>query len=1094
MKRMGCILWLICFLLGFTVNTSAKQLFYCSWDGTINADTGPVAKPWHIARLSKEEFKKGTGCLDLVQRDEKEKTGILFDGVEINSEQGSIESYFKTKWTAQKGTPDTMFFDIRGQDISIWVSCDGRNLIIDFANPVGKEKRLYANIEKVWAANEWHQFVLTWQIIPGENNDIIEAFVDGISCGRREDLELWSGTNRGIVKTKLAIGLNTSGNFGGNLNSYVDEFSIYDTVLKPLPTKEVLEKLKEPIAKAERKKAGIMDTNLVNIAPFAELRSNPYVGYQIKLLVDGLIGSYGDDGTLVGDAVLFSPKPGMNLPIQFEFIFPKPVPVERVRLYQYLSGWAGYAKEYIIEGDSDGDGIYEKVLFTEKDGKPEQWLDNSFPPTEIKALRFRPTKGEKGSNGCRYYPVLGEFEIYADKKFAKEFSRDIKEKDIYPILEVSEEVIQSSENHGKPKPWNKSFLKGLYLTWPTLWRIYEGPNKVKQSTYFQNVVGSLKKLGVNHIVLYSHTRSTEKDRVSIPDQKYEKYYEAGAANIIYIWPSKVARGTKENILKEISEAFEEYNIGIIPNVWPVPFGKGSWSFPRVQELDKFPCIISSAFFKEASTELYSEITRNKAGGIVLGGDEYFVSSHPLPVPPDDPCIAEFKKYYNYPSPPEKVEDTEKYRKWVLFQYEQLARLFKEWNRTMKSINPEAIGTTLFYADTWNCSERIGFGICDDIIGDISGIDTMGTDPYWSHNSPMGHYYSAEMTKRLTAATKKRSSIIVPQIQAFLYIDGEERYVQYSSPLMVYGPAVSALMHGAKGIAFYRGDYAINLQTGELTTGGKAVKDVFSLMSRLEEKGFEFDKSYIPRKVALLYSRASEDWWGLAHSGKDISKPPNGWTYHRAVMEVLFRKGYPFEMYYLDQPEGLKEIGNFKVIILPFVYSISKEAVKIIEDAIAKGTRVIVIKNKGETDEYGNPYSEPLLKRLIQEGKIDYLDCNLNNLSYSEFAEKLTKILDKNLGKDKPLYFENYGYDVETTLWETKNGDKLVWMLNWEEKPVEIEIGINLPPDKYKITQIDFSGERQGKINGQLEIDSKFLKRFHCPLLPHEFKVLYITNA
>ncbi len=1058
--------FLLLVILFFLTNSSGftKPLFWATWDEKIDADTGPIARPWDIVTLSKKEFKKGKGCLDLVRKDAKEKTGILFDGVEINPQQGSIESYFKTKWSAQSGSAATMVFNMLdiSKEVSIWVSCDGKNFIIDFANPFGKEKRIYANIEKIWDANQWHHFVLTWKVIPGSNNDIIEVFVDEISVGKRDDMELWNGKNPGIVKLKLAIGLNTSHNFGGNFDGYVDEFTIHDEIIKIPSKKQVQERVE---LKAERKmqKAGLEDTNLINIAPLSKLKSEPYLGYSLSTIVDGLIPSIDDcDGTLVGDAPIFTPALGMNIPIQFEFLFDKSVEIQRIRFYQYLAGWEGFAKEYLIEVDLDGDGKYDKVLIKGKEGKSNEWMDHSFPPIKITSLRFTPTKGEKGTYGCRYYPVLGEFEIYTDKKSAEGFSKITflpqKEKSI-PKLEVIDKFIQSDVN--PEKKWNEGFLKGVYLTFGMLGYTDEEINR--RANY-------LKKLGVNHIVLYSHTRDS-------------------SGNLCAIWPSKFLPGSQDNALEKRCNILEENNIGLFSTFWPVPFGRDA----RVQELDKFPCMLSSEFCRKVSSGIYNEIAESGVGGIVLGGDEYFLTSHPLPVPSDDPCREEFKKYYGYDSPPEKFENTERYRKWVLFQYEQLARLFKLWHENMKKINQKAISTTLFYADNYNCSGRIEFGICDDIIGYISGIDTMGTDPYWSHNSPMGHYYAAEMTKRYRAATKNRGAIMVPQITAFLWIEGKEKYVQYSSPLMVYGPAVSALMHGAKGIEFYRGDYALNLYTGELMPGGIAVQNVFSLMDTLEAKNFH--QFYIPKTIALLYSRASEDWWRIAYSSENkSSKPIEGWTYNRATMEVLFRKGYPFEMYYLDQMEGLKEIGNFKVIIFPFVYSIPKEAEKIIEGAIAKGTKVIVIKHKGETDEYGNLYPEPILGRLIQEGKIDYLDYDLNKSNYFEFAEKLSKILDEKLGKDKSFYFENCGYDVETALWENKKGDKLLWILNWEEKLAEIELGIKISSGEYKITQIDFSGEREVKLGGKTEVNAELLRKFGCSLLPGEVKVLYIEKS
>ena len=48
------------------------------------------------------------------------------------------------------------------------------------------------------------------------------------------------------------------------------------------------------------------------------------------------------------------------------------------------------------------------------------------------------------------------------------------------------------------------------------------------------------------------------------------------------------------------------------------------------------------------------------------------------------CTEEFRKMYGYASPPAKIEDSDHYRKWKLFEYRKLAEVFDHAAATIRS--------------------------------------------------------------------------------------------------------------------------------------------------------------------------------------------------------------------------------------------------------------------------------------------------------------------------------------------------------------------------------------------------------------------------
>jgi hypothetical protein len=252
---------------------------------------------------------------------------------------------------------------------------------------------------------------------------------------------------------------------------------------------------------------------------------------------------------------------------------------------------------------------------------------------------------------------------------------------------------------------------------------------------------------------------------------------------------------------------------------------------------------------------------------------------------------------------------------------------------------------------------------------------------------------------------------------------------------------------------------------------------------------------IPKDIAVLRSRASEDWWQLKYENdfsKDSILP---YIHYLWTAKFLLSKGYPYELFYLDQPESYKNLSEYRLVILPFPYSVSKEACSKIEEALKAGSKIIAMGVRGETDEIGNPYNDSPLGKLIEEGKIEFIGDNIADLGdFPEFNKKFKGKLDELLGERKTLDFNSYGVDVQVGCLEKTPSEKFIIVINWSGKDAPVDIGIRMPSAKYKVLMRNTDGAYGMQMNGHSEFTAQELKKFRFAMKSGEAVVFYISPA
>lgn len=78
-----------------------------------------------------------------------------------------------------------------------------------------------------------------------------------------------------------------------------------------------------------------------------------------------------------------------------------------------------------------------------------------------------------------------------------------------------------------------------------------------------------------------------------------------------------------------------------------------------------------------------------------------------------------------------------------------------------------------------------------------------------------------------------------------------------------------------------------------------------------------------------------------------------------------------------------------------------------------------------------------------------------------------------------LYLNRFGNDVEVDLLKKNERTKIISFITRENKPVEIEIGIKMPKEKYRILILGFNGEKKGYLDNEIVNATALKKSARC---------------
>lgn len=341
------------------------------------------------------------------------------------------------------------------------------------------------------------------------------------------------------------------------------------------------------------------------------------------------------------------------------------------------------------------------------------------------------------------------------------------------------------------------------------------------------------------------------------------------------------------------------------------------------------------------------------------------------------CRRIFRETYGTDLPDlSRFSPTDPYREYINFRYETTTRWLQEAAATVKRVNPRCLADSLICV-TPVCSDWWwGPGVAWDRVGYDSRIDFLTTDPYILLHNYLGdstHWYVTETALRLSGASPHHVCGVVLE-PCRLYENQRDL-----DPVEVYGSALSSVWHGAREVFYFHHIYISGKSNvpSDVTATQRNVTGAFSLLEAVDPW---LKKARPWPGVAVLHSRASEDWWrfycqGLK-AGQELSAPtserplthPSVDPRYASLAQVeplmaLLRFGYPTDLFYLDSVRA-SELRPFSVVLVPFPYAVSDGAAELLARLAAEGKRVVVVSEVGNLTQDGRLRDRPALLNLL----------------------------------------------------------------------------------------------------------------------------------
>jgi len=585
-----------------------------------------------------------------------------------------------------------------------------------------------------------------------------------------------------------------------------------------------------------------------------------------------------------------------------------------------------------------------------------------------------------------------------------------------------------------------------------------------------DIFADFRTLNANFILLFPPSTCV------MPDKKMQK---RGQYPFPLMWPSKVWYVNQpHDVFSDFNRACHERGIEnfTIPREW-------LWS-PEARQAKTPPQIT-----------LAEEIARGGADGVPVCRDEDTFGTGVKVRPEDETAYRKWSGRDRLP-PQDLGEDSVDVRLGYLWNLKRTADWMAEIHDRTKKINPKALtfggfagcdgGNTRLRTSSVSGHDAWGFeGKCDVIGGDGNYY---GVGPE-SHGPGFESYTPCVQSATQVAYSQKRLAMATVNFNwGARWKDGKyfRPLVHDDYPFVAYtGGALAVFFNKCPYLNFWRYNFMDEwggpLVRESVRKGGLMVKTLSDWGGR---------EATVPKDVLVLRSRTSEDWWAIRNYQKfDVprhlrdTRRIDGYKSYEWTTCRLVENGVPFEVYLLHRPETwASKAKDYRVIVLPFAYSVSDAAVRALKDAAASGTKLVVVGNDlmGSTDDLGEPRAVHAFDGLsvtripldpTRESNTPARAADFRTALWAAFGAQGPSVTLERQPKE----------DVQVYALERSPTEKFLMVANWSEHETEANVGLDLPPGRYSLEVCDGTGVWSGTIGGKPDLSASDLKSFTVKL-------------
>ena len=306
-----------------------------------------------------------------------------------------------------------------------------------------------------------------------------------------------------------------------------------------------------------------------------------------------------------------------------------------------------------------------------------------------------------------------------------------------------------------------------------------------------------------------------------------------------------------------------------------------------------------------------------------------------------------------------------WQRFTQFRYDSTSAWIGRTVKAAKAVNSDVVTDTMICVLPVCSDNRLHTGAAWDQIGAETALDCLQTDPYLLLHNYLGdstHLYPTETTLHLGAANfARRNGVTLESCRL------RDKYRE-KDPVEVYGAALSCWLHGASEFFWWHMNYIIGAADYVDPERPKSgVRSAYEVMRAMEPYLAEGE---VLGDILVAYSRRSEDIWDwLARAsatdrvGHSDVGAKRGFIAHRNVIYGLLRRGYPFRMTFLENPDP-RRLAEAKVILVPFPFALAESEVTALMDQAKAGKTIVLMSELSPADERGQLRPEPALTPLV----------------------------------------------------------------------------------------------------------------------------------
>ncbi|HEY3415601.1 MAG TPA: hypothetical protein VGM23_01840 [Armatimonadota bacterium] len=786
---------------------------------------------------------------------------------------------------------------------------------------------------------------------------------------------------------------------------------------------------------------------LTNMAPYARITTQP-ASFDTGLLVDGDVkttATYINSLERAGNINLF---------------FPGPLAINALQIYLW-----GNLDALTVRGDADGDGRYETLLARAAGLSGSGWATLTTAATPVRAIRIQAISGKALYAFRTTLPIANEVRVLVPKGAVAlpELEKWASFQQTFPVeAGVPEATLQPTDFPIPPlatSHFRKMVCADLWMWGVNAAKVDSPLPDFTKNAVFRKTADGVKAMGVDTVEIDLTNSSVWN---------------------LMPWPSKVARGTNENFLKATIDALHAEGfkvvVELIHNI--TPFETIKWHYPqedtsRYPGMKQYPSPAFGTYFRDNWLTILDEIMACGADGVGLSSDESYYRPAFLPtLPADDPGRKLYRERFGY-DVPAREEDTLQFRQWVLLRHEGICGVYGSVANALRKKYPGIYLNTMWMVPTTGGSNITEIGIPWEMVAEKADISELGSD----YMGPYG-------VRMAAAANGWRKGTMLYSGN----LGGTLPEIHY------YGTVLWSWMYGAGSADYWRYNWIAGQQGSY-----QALTNAYTIARELDALGAW--KARPPQKIALLSSRASLDWWQV-HAWWGTHDDPawdrglegqRGWYADEATFNILQQNGYAFDWCYLDRPDQLKTLDKFSVLVVPFAYSISKEAAERVKAAVSRGAKLVLLDGRmGETDALGERYPAPIFKELVDAGKAIIIPDDILAWGATDsYASKVMTTLNGVLGTENPLALNRYHQHIDATVLEKSPTERFLFLINWEKTPVTVDLGVAVPNGRYQVFVRDETRWYRLSIGGSDRLTREELRKFRVQMAAEKPYVFFL---